>query len=241
MRFGVDTVIDRVDLDVARGEIVTLVGPNGSGKTTLLRAALGLIPLQEGRVRHAADMRIGYVPQRLELDETLPLSVGRFVRLAYNASAEDVERALAAVGASYMLDNAMRSLSGGETRRALLARALVGHPDLLILDEPTAGVDVGGQAELYGLLDRIRRSEDCGILLVSHDLHLVMAATDRVVCLNRHVCCSGSPEDIAVHPEYQALFGSEVARQFAVYAHAHDHEHTLHGDVAPAQNNEHRS
>lgn len=234
VRFGDDAALDRVDMAVHAGEIVTVVGPNGSGKTTLLRAALGLIDVDGGRVWRRPRLRIGYVPQRLAVDATLPLSVRRFVALAGGAGKADVRQALDAVGAGYLLDKPMRALSGGEMRRVLLARALVPHPDLLVLDEPTAGVDVGGQADLYQLLDHIRRRQGCGVLLVSHDLHLVMASTDRVLCLNHHVCCSGTPEDITVHPEYRALFGREVAGSFAVYQHDHDHHHTLHGDVAPA-------
>lgn len=235
VRFGDDAAVDRVDLVVHAGEIVTVVGPNGSGKTTLLRAALGLIDVDGGRVWRRPRLRIGYVPQTLEVDATLPLSVRRFVALAGGAGNAHVRQALDAVGAGYLLDKPMRTLSGGEMRRVLLARALVPHPDLLVLDEPTAGVDVGGQAELYQLLDHIRHRQGCGVLLVSHDLHLVMASTDRVLCLNHHVCCSGTPEDITVHPEYRALFGREMAGSFAVYQHDHDHHHTLHGDVARAE------
>ena len=235
VRFGSNAAVDRVDLAVHAGEIVTVVGPNGSGKTTLLRAALGLIGVDGGRVWRRPALRIGYVPQELEVDATLPLSVRRFVALAGGAKNADVEQALHAMGAGYLLDQSLRTLSGGEMRRVLLARALVAHPDLLVLDEPTAGVDVGGQAELYQLLNDIRRRQGCGVLLVSHDLHLVMASTDRVLCLNHHVCCSGTPEDITVHPEYRALFGREMAGSFAVYQHDHDHHHTLHGDVASAE------
>ncbi len=234
VRFGGETVVDHVDLEVARGEIVTLVGPNGSGKTTLLRAALGLHRADRGRVRRARGLRIGYVPQALKLDATLPISVHRFLALSGRASRDDRAAALDAVGAAHLEHGPMRALSGGETRRVLLARALVRRPDLLVLDEPTAGVDVGGQADLYRLIDRIRREQGCGVLLVSHDLHLVMAATDRVVCMNHHVCCTGTPESIATEPAYRALFGNELTPEFALYSHDHDHVHDLHGDVAGA-------
>jgi len=232
VRFGGDAVVDHVDLEVARGEIVTLVGPNGSGKTTLLRAALGLHRPDGGRVRRARGLRIGYVPQALKLDATMPMTVRRFLALSGRSDAHAILGALDAVGAAHLAQSAMRTLSGGEARRALLARALVRRPDLLVLDEPTAGVDVGGQADLYRLIDRIRGEQGCGVLLVSHDLHLVMAATDRVVCMNRHVCCTGTPESIASEPAYRALFGGELSREFALYAHDHDHVHDLHGDVA---------
>jgi zinc transport system ATP-binding protein len=232
VRFGGEAMVDRVDLAVDRGEIVTLVGPNGSGKTTLLRAALGLHPADGGRVRRAPGLRVGYVPQHLGLDPTLPITVRRFVALSGRADGVDAGEVLAAVGVRHLADSPMRSLSGGERRRALLARALVRRPDLLVLDEPTAGVDVGGQAEFYRLIDRIRRREGCGVLLVSHDLHLVMAATDRVVCMNRHVCCTGAPEDITADPAYHALFGNELTPDLALYSHDHDHHHDLHGAVA---------
>ena len=232
VRFGGEAVVDRVDLAVHDSEIVTLIGPNGSGKTTLLRTALGLAPAQGGRIVRRPGVRIGYVPQRLGVDAALPLSVRRFVALSGNAQPAAIVEALESVGAGYLLNAAMRSLSGGEARRVLLARALVRRPHLLVLDEPTAGVDVGGQADLYRLIDDIRKERGCGVLLVSHDLHLVMAATDRVVCLNRHVCCTGSPEDVALAPEYLALFGRDVAGALAPYTHHHDHAHDLHGHVA---------
>jgi len=232
VRFGGKAVVDAVDLEVCRGEIVTLIGPNGSGKTTLLRAALGLAAADGGRIERAPGLRVGYVPQRLAVDPTLPLPVRRFVSLCGARDRAQVARALEAVGAGHLLGQPLRALSGGEARRVLLARALLRHPDLLVLDEPTAGVDVGGQGDLYRLIDDIRRRHGCGVLLVSHDLHLVMAATDRVVCINHHVCCSGSPADIAVSPAYRALFGPHVADSLAVYTHHHDHDHDLHGDVA---------
>jgi zinc transport system ATP-binding protein len=234
VRFGGEAMVDHVSLEVARGEIVTLVGPNGSGKTTLLRTALGLHPADGGRVHRAPGLRVGYVPQHLGLDPALPITVRRFITLTAGAGATAVGEALAAVGAPHLAESPMRSLSGGERRRALLARALVRRPGLLVLDEPTAGVDVGGQAEFYRLIDRIRHREGCGVLLVSHDLHLVMAATDRVVCINRHVCCSGAPEDITADPAYRALFGSELTPDLALYSHDHDHEHDLHGAVSGA-------
>jgi zinc transport system ATP-binding protein len=216
---------------VSAREIVTLVGPNGSGKTTLVRAAIGLLQAQAGRVRRRRGLRLGYVPQHLDVDTTLPISTARFVAMA-GASARQARDALVRVGAGYMAGTALRALSGGEMRRALLARALARRPHLLVLDEPTAGVDVSGQVEMYGLIDGIRRELGCGVLLVSHDLHLVMASTDRVLCLNHHVCCSGTPEHISDHPEYLALFGARTATGLAVYTHDHDHEHDLHGQVA---------
>jgi len=230
--FGGPPVLERVDLVVNRAEIVTLIGPNGSGKTTLVRAALGLVQPRAGSITRAAGLRIGYVPQHVHADATLPMSVHRFVCLAPGVARADAERVLAEVGAGSVAGSPMSALSGGEMRRVLLARALARRPDLLILDEPTAGVDVGGQADLYRLIESLRRRQGCGVLLVSHDLHLVMASTNRVVCLNHHVCCTGSPQDVVEDPAYLTLFGSHGRARLAVYAHHHDHDHDLHGAVA---------
>jgi zinc transport system ATP-binding protein len=182
-------------------------------------------------VRLAPGARIGYVPQRLAIDDALPLTVRRFLGLAAPRSAA-IERALAETGVADLVDMPVQVLSGGEFQRVLLARALIREPDLLVLDEPVQGVDVAGQAALYDLIRRIRDRHGCGVLLVSHDLHLVMAATDRVVCLNHHVCCSGHPEAVARHPAYRALFGA-AADAIAVYAHHHDHRHDAHGHAVP--------
>ena len=229
---GGRAVLDRVDVAVHRAEIVTLIGPNGSGKTTLVRAALGLVPPRAGTIARQPALRIGYVPQHVHVDATLPLSVRRFVALVPGVAAGDTARVLEQVGAQALAGTPMSALSGGEMRRVLLARALARRPDLLILDEPTAGVDVGGQADLYRLIESLRRRHGCGVLLVSHDLHLVMASTDRVVCLNHHVCCTGTPQDVVEDPAYLTLFGSHGRARLAVYAHRHDHDHDLHGGVS---------
>jgi zinc transport system ATP-binding protein len=227
------TILEQVSLSVRRGEIVTLIGPNGSGKTTLIRTMLGLRRPTRGRVQRRAGLRVGYVPQLLEVEATLPLTVDRFLRLSGRQPTERLRDVLDQVGAAHVRRRPLREISGGETRRVLLARALLHEPDLLVLDEPTAGVDVNGQAELYQLIRSIRDHRQCGVLLVSHDLHLVMAATDHVVCLNRHVCCDGHPESVMEHPEYLALFGSELHDNLAVYTHNHDHRHTLSGEAVP--------
>jgi zinc transport system ATP-binding protein len=232
VRLGGSTIVENVDLVLSRGEIVTLIGPNGSGKTTLVKVALGLLAADAGAVRPAPDLRVGYVPQRLEIDATLPLTVERFLALAERrAGPEDIRAALETTGVGRLGRAALHEISGGEMRRVLLARAMLREPDLLVLDEPTAGVDVTGQADLYRLIARTRDRMHCGILLVSHDLHLVMAATDRVLCINRHVCCSGRPEDVSRHPEYLTLFGRDLSREIAVYTHQHDHRHEPDGAV----------
>ncbi|MBT6118072.1 MAG: zinc ABC transporter ATP-binding protein ZnuC [Rhodospirillaceae bacterium] len=229
IRYGAEPAVNGVDLAIAPGEIVTLIGPNGSGKTSIVRAALGLLAPDEGAVTTAPGLRIGYVPQDWHVEDTLPITVRRFLTLRGAKSKADLERALEEVGAAHVIDSPLQHLSGGESRRVLLARALLRDPDLLVLDEPMAAVDVTGRAELYRLIRLIRDRRGCGVLLVSHDLHLVMAETDRVLCLNRHVCCSGTPESVLAHPEYLALFGPRLGRELAVYTHHHDHDHDLHG------------
>ncbi len=232
-------VLDGVDLAIARQEIVTLIGPNGSGKTSLARVLLGLTVPQQGRIGRLPGLTIGYLPQRLNIDKNLPLSVDRFLRLAGRMGGTQIDDALNDVAARHLAKSDVGSLSGGELQRVLLARAMLRAPDLLVLDEPTQGVDFSGQIEFYELIRRIRDRHGCGVLMISHDLHLVMAATDRVVCLNHHICCSGAPESVLQHPEYLALFGSDTAGRLAVYAHHHDHDHDLAGDVVDAHHHEH--
>jgi len=225
-------VLDRVELVVSEGEIVTLIGPNGAGKSTLVRVLLGLIAPDAGRVTRRPGLRVGYMPQRLAVDPVLPLTVRRFLRLAGRGiDATALSAALREVGAEHGIDTPLQSVSGGELQRVMLARALLRRPQLLVLDEPVQGVDVTGQAELYRLIGELRARRGCGVLMVSHDLHLVMAATDHVVCLNTHVCCSGHPESVTRHPEYLRLFGPREAAALAVYTHHHDHVHDVDGHV----------
>ena len=221
--FGRRAALSDVSLALAPGEILTIIGPNGAGKTTLLRVVLGLQRVDAGRVYRRSALSIGYVPQRFAIDETMPLTVRRFLGLVRGAKREAGE-ALAEVGAGHTLSLPLQTLSGGELQRVLLARALLREPALLVLDEPAQGVDITGQAELFALIRRLRDRTGCGVLLVSHDLHLVMAATDRVICLNHHVCCSGHPEAVSRDPAYRALFGA-ATDAFALYAHHHDHRH----------------
>lgn len=223
-----------IDLAVARGSIVTLIGPNGSGKSTTVRAALGILAVDEGAVRRLPGLRIGYVPQRLAVDRSIPLTVGRFMSLVHRLDDTAMRAALASTGVAHLADAFLLGLSGGEMQRVMLARALAGRPDLLVLDEPAQGVDVGGQAALYELVARARRDLGCGVLLVSHDIHVVMAATDHVICLNGHVCCEGSPVSVAASPAYRDLFGPAAARALAVYEHHHDHQHLPDGRVRHA-------
>jgi zinc transport system ATP-binding protein len=223
-----------VDLDIREGEIVTLIGPNGAGKTTLVRVLLGLEKPDRGEVHRRKDLRIGYVPQRFDVDSVIPLTVERFLRIGGNEPPERVSAILSDVDASYTRDQQLTELSGGELQRVVLARALLRAPNLLVLDEPVQGVDYTGEAELYNLIGRLRDNHGFGVLLVSHDLHIVMAKSDRVICLNRHVCCSGVPDTVAQHPAYVRLFGAQAARALAVYRHHHDHSHDIAGHTHPA-------
>lgn len=235
--FQGNTVLDAVNLKVAAGRIITIVGPNGAGKSTLLRVALGLITPNRGRVERSAKI-VGYVPQKLVVERILPLSVRRFLAMGVPGSVgrESLEAGLDRVGAGHVLVRQVADLSGGEMQRVLLARALLRQPDLLVLDEPVGGVDMTGQAELYDLIAAVAHNQGVGVLMVSHDLHVVMAATDEVVCLNRHVCCAGHPETVSRHPEYLALFGPRAAGSLAIYTHAHDHGHLADGSVQPLEN-----
>ena len=224
-------LVENVDLSVSRGEIVTLIGPNGSGKSTTARLALGLIKPTTGVASRTKGLRIGYVPQKLTIDWTVPLSVRRFMNLTDSLSDAAVRSALTRTGIDKFHGAQMQELSGGEFQRVLLARAIARNPDLLVLDEPVQGVDFNGQLSLYELIAEFRHETGCGVLLISHDLHLVMAATDRVICMNGHVCCSGTPGSVAVNPEYQALFGSKASSTLAIYEHHHDHTHLPDGRV----------
>lgn len=226
-------VLEGVELAVGPREIVTVIGPNGAGKSVLLRILLGLLAPDRGEVWRKPGMRIGYVPQRLTVDPTLPLPVSRFLELGAPVGRAALVAALDEVGAAQVIDSPIQAVSGGEFQRVLLARALLRDPALLVLDEPVQGVDVTGQAELFGLIRTIRDRRGCGVLMVSHDLHLVMAATDIVVCLNRHVCCTGRPEAVRGDPAYLALFGPTAPDAIAVYTHHHDHAHDIDGHVTP--------
>ena len=232
LRLNATDVLEGVNLSVMRGEIVTLIGPNGAGKTSLVRIVLGLLKASGGKVWRQPRLRIGYMPQKLQIDPSLPLTVLRFLLLVPGTRRPAVEAALAEVGAEHLIARPLQQVSGGELQRILLARALLRQPDLLVLDEPVQGVDVNGQIELYQLITRLRDRYGCGVLMVSHDLHLVMATTNTVVCLNRHVCCSGHPEQVSLDPAFVAMFG-EQASALAVYNHHHDHAHDLHGEVVP--------
>ncbi len=237
LNFGIGetTILEKIDLEISAGEILTLVGPNGAGKTTLVRVLLGLLKHDSGKVHRKEGLSVGYLPQAFEVDPSLPLTVSRLLCLTQKPSLEQMEAHLEEVGARNLLDHPVQSLSGGERQRVLLARALLRNPELLVLDEPIQNVDINGQTELYRLIMKIRDNRGCGVLMISHDLHLVMAFTDLVVCLNKHICCSGHPEVVSKHPEYLALFGKQAAESLAVYTHRHDHVHGPEGEILPIE------
>ena len=224
-------ILSGVDLDVHRGEIVTIIGPNGGGKTTLLQVILGITAPDKGAVSKAAGLKIGYVPQKLHIDPTLPLPVRRLMALTARFSRAEITAALDLTGVAHLIKADVSTLSGGEFQRVMLARSILGGPDLLVLDEPVQGVDFSGEVALYEMIAAIRDERGCAILLVSHDLHVVMAATDRVICLNGHVCCAGVPQEVAENPEFTRLFGPRASGSVALYHHHHDHAHTIQGDV----------
>ena len=225
IRLGSNTVLHNVEMRVEPGEIITIVGPNGSGKTTLLKAIIGSIKPSVGWVKKSPGLRIGYVPQRLHIDATLPITVRRFLSLPRSVPDSVAHDALTTAGVKDLGMQQMTRLSGGQFQRVLLARALLGRPELLLLDEATQGLDQPGSAAFYRQIETVRQHLDCAVLMVSHELHVVMAASDRVICLNGHICCHGAPGQVATAPEYRALFGSGSQGALALYQHEHTHSH----------------
>ncbi len=222
---GRSVVLSNVDFAIDKGEIVTIVGPNGSGKSTLLRALIGAMDVTSGRVMRKDNLRIGYVPQKLHIDPTLPITVRRFLNLPHKVSNVQAQEALAQAGVAGIGAQQMAGLSGGQFQRVLLARAILSNPDILILDEATQGLDQPGSAAFYKQIEQVRAELGCAVLMVSHELHVVMSASDRVVCLNGHVCCEGTPEVVSAAPAYRELFGTGTGGALALYRHEHDHGH----------------
>ena len=228
VKYGSKKVLQNINLSLNASEIVTIVGPNGSGKTTLFKAIIGSVPLSKGKISIKPNLRIGYVPQQLKVDQTLPITVERFLKLATRNN-NDIEKMIAFFGSENIFREQINSLSGGQMQRVLLARALVNEPEILLLDEATRGLDQPGIAAFYRKIENISKETNCAILMISHDLHVVMSASDRVICINGHICCQGTPENVATSPEYQTLFGSNIDGSFALYRHKHDHNHDVMG------------
>ena len=223
-------LVEGVSLEVKKGKIITLIGPNGSGKSTTAKIALGIYKDIEGSVEKHTN-KVGYVPQKITIDWTLPLRVKDFMILTEVLKEEEIDDALSLTGVMHLKNKNLGNLSGGEFQRVLLARAISKKPELLVLDEPVQGVDYTGEIALYELIKKISDTLNCGILLISHDLHTVMTATDHVVCLNGHVCCSGTPKDVVKNNEYKSLFGDRASQILSTYEHKHDHVHSNDGDI----------
>ena len=223
-------LVKGVSLEVKQGEIVTLIGPNGSGKSTTAKIALGIYKEIEGKVNKFTN-KIGYVPQKISIDWTLPIRVIDFMSLTKEPTDEQINVALNLTGVEHLRNKSLGNLSGGEFQRVLIARAIAKQPEVLVLDEPVQGVDFKGEIALYELIKKISEELNCGILLISHDLHVVMSATDFVVCLNGHVCCSGTPQVVAKNNEYQELFGDRASSILSLYEHKHDHTHSQDGTI----------
>jgi zinc transport system ATP-binding protein len=228
--FAERPVLQNISMQLMQGEITTLIGPNGAGKSTLVRLILGLIKPDSGSVTPAPQLNIGYMPQKINIDPSLPISTCRFLQLA-NTSHKACHEALEMVGISHLSKSPIQTLSGGELQRALLARAILRKPNFLVLDEPVQGVDITGQNALYKMISELSKSLNCGVLMVSHDLHLVMSSTDKVICLNQHICCQGRPEQVTQDPAYIDIFGQTTA----IYSHHHNHQHSIHGEVLDDQ------
>lgn len=225
VQIGKRAVLSNISLSISPQEIVTVLGPNGSGKTTLFKTLIGAQALSSGEVKKKPGLRIGYVPQKLHIDETLPMTVKRFMNLPGGHSAETVAEALAHAGVPELYKQQVMALSGGQFQRVLLARALLGTPDLLLLDEATQGLDHRGSADFYRQIASVRNNLGCAIMMISHELHVVMSQTDRVICLNGHICCQGEPETVSDSPEYHALFGLDQESESALYLHRNHHRH----------------
>lgn len=229
--FGEQQILQNINLAIYPNTITTIVGPNGGGKSTLLKVLLRLISPTQGRVIHQPNLKIGYVPQKMHIDYSIPITVTKFLSLKPNATKQTIGEVLSLLAINHLAHHSMQKLSGGELQRVLLARAILDKPQLLVLDEPMQGVDITGQTELYQLLNKTRTWLNCAILMVSHDLNIVIANTDEVLCINRHICCAGTPEAVSSDPNFIHFFGDQFANTVAFYAHHHNHHHDLSGNV----------
>lgn len=231
VEFAQKTALCNINLNIYPNSIITIVGPNGGGKSTLLKTLLKLQTPTSGEVIYSQNVRIGYVPQKIHLDHSLPITVERFLALKKGIKTQEILTALEQLSITHLRKHSMQKLSGGEMQRVLLARAILNKPNLLVLDEPTQGVDIAGQAELYQLIHQTQQQLNCAVLMVSHDLHIVMADSKEVLCINQHICCAGTPDVLSNDPTFMRLWGDQLAQNVGFYSHHHNHHHNLHGDV----------
>lgn len=235
--FEQKTALRDINLSIYPNSIITIVGPNGGGKSTLLKTLLKLQTPTSGEVIYSTNVRIGYVPQKIHLDHSLPMTVERFLALKKGVKTQEISTALEQLSITHLRKNNMQKLSGGEMQRVLLARAILNKPNLLVLDEPTQGVDINGQAELYQLIHHTQQALNCAVLMVSHDLHIVMADSKEVLCINQHICCVGTPESLSNDPTFMRLWGNQISQNVGFYTHHHNHHHNMHGDVCSCSAN----
>lgn len=240
VKFAQKNALQNINFRLYPQSIITIVGPNGGGKSTFLKVLLKLLKPTSGEVIYHQVVRIGYVPQKIHLDHSLPITVANFLSLTPQAKTVEIDEVLALLSITHLKQNSLQKLSGGEMQRVLLARAILRKPNLLVLDEPTQGVDITGQAELYQLINEMHRKLHCAVLMVSHDLHLVMAHTTEVLCINQHICCAGTPQAVSSDPKFTHFFGDQFANNVAFYSHHHNHHHNLHGDVCHCGQSEKR-
>lgn len=231
MHFGQKTALQQINMAIYPNTVTTIVGPNGGGKSTLLKILLKLIKPSAGEVIYGQNVCIGYVPQKIHLNHSLPITVKKFLSLKKGITEQDIRQAAELLSISHLMQNSLQKLSGGEMQRVLLARAILNKPNLLVLDEPTQGVDINGQIELYQLIHQMREKLNCAVLMVSHDLHIVMADTNKVLCVNQHICCAGTPETVGNDPTFIQHFGDQFSKNIAFYTHHHNHRHDMHGDI----------
>jgi len=219
------SILDNIDIQINKNDFITIIGPNGAGKTMLLKCLMGFYKPTSGRIERKEKLKIGYMPQSISIINTMPITVKDFITVRKEYDDISLNKVITEVSIGEIINKQLSVLSGGEMQRVLLARSLLNNPDLLILDEPAQNLDISGQLNFYKLIQEIYSKRNISILMVSHDLHLVMVSTKKVLCLYKHICCSGAPQQIAKDPEFLSMFGKDMANMMSIYQHSHDHNH----------------